>query len=279
MAYDPKRKVVWMTSGQYRHGDYYPGLVAGGLWAFDPVSRTWSREGPDCVSESTKVSSLIAEYMAYDPVSDGLFVPGPYGAMYYSLQSVAVKDGISNDNWSISGTPATEDPTAGQISFTVDTRRNRAILYLPYLRETWSYDFATRQSRRLSTQALPARSVFGMIYDSANDVVVLFAGYDDFEGSSGADPLNELWVFNLSTNTWSRPTLSGRVPPPRKGESIVYDSYNNVIVQMGGTGGWQSGVDQYGFDGSELFLLRLNLGSSLPPDTTPPAPPTNLVVR
>lgn len=279
MAYDPKRKVVWMTTGSERYDNYYSGLQWGKLWAFDPARRIWSQEGPAPDGESSKVSvpSTMVEYMVYNPVSDALFAPSRTN-LQYSLTGISVGDGISNDNWSISPFSA-ESPVFGMVSFAVDTRRSRAIVYDPYRGETWSYDFVTKQTARLSTQLLPARSVFGMVYDSANDVIVLFGGYSDFEGSPNATPRNDLWVFDFRTNAWGKPSIGGSLPSPRKGEQLVYDFYNNAIVQIGGTGGWQSGVDEYGYDGTELFLLRLSMGGGAPVDTTAPAPPTNVVVR
>jgi hypothetical protein len=55
----------------------------------------------------------------------------------------------------------------------------------------------------------------------------------------------------------------GTVPDGRKGENIVYDPYNNVLVQLGGRG-WDATPDKYGFTGNEMFLLRLSADSTSP---------------
>lgn len=274
-VYDPKRKVIWMTTGSERFNAYSPVLQSGGVYAFDPLQKVWSREGPAPDGESTRVTlpGSMAEYMVYDPVLDGLFVPGRSN-IHFSLSNVNVSDGIQNDNWSASPF-STPSPVFGAVSFARDTRRNRAVVYDPYRGETWSYDFTTKQTLKLSTYVLPSKSVFGMVYDSANDAVVLFGGYTQLEGDPTATPLNELWVFKAENNQWSKWAVGGAIPSPRKGESLVYDTYNNALVQFGGTGGWQTSVDQYGYDGSEIFLLRLDLGQ--PPLVL--AAPTNLRVQ
>ncbi len=269
MAYDSRRKLVWMTTGQERHDHYHANLGSGGLWAFDPARHTWWRAGPapDEESAHVRVSQTEVEYMAYDPHSDALFAPArsdtgwEWMFLEFPLAGVAFGQGAAHDNWRGRRIPA-QDNTMGALSFAVDTRRNRAILYLPDKGETWSYDFAQKRAERLARQPLPPKCVFGMLYDARNDKVVLFGGYSDYEGLPTAKPLNDLWVFDFASKRWTKPALAGSFPPPRKGETIVYDSYNDVIVQFGGTGGWQDSVDQYGYDGNEIFLLRLDFGAA-----------------
>ncbi|MGH7847293.1 MAG: kelch repeat-containing protein [Candidatus Binatia bacterium] len=258
MAYDSKRKVLWMTGGEDVYGDEGRTLIKGSLWSFNPDTRTWARRGPANYQSARKAGSPQLEYMIYDALSDRLFLPADNNLVgFFSLKQA---DGEARivDAWSFRRIEA-NDPSLGKISFALDTKRNRAILYLPKRNETWSYNLATHRMSFLSRQALPAKSVFGMVYDSVNDVVVYFGGYTDYEGSPNVKALNQTWVLNLEKNEWRRLEVTGSIPPPRKGETLTFDSHNNVLVQMGGTGGWQNGVDKAGYDGSEVFLLRLNL--------------------
>src|SRR5712692_1503078 len=279
MAYDPVHDVLWMTSGSERFDQYAPGLRPGGIWSFDLTTKRWTRQGPSPDGESKKVRAINTnvEDLVYDPVSKSLFTftrddPNSNDvAFFFSLKDINLADGRSKDNWSAHGLATLNDETMGAYSFAVDTKRNRAIVYLPKFGETWAFDFSTRKMRRLVKQTLPAKSVFGMVYDSGNDAVVFFAGYNNYEGEPHVQPLNDLWVLDLTKNSWSKPALTGKIPSPRKGESLVYDSANQVLVQMGGTGGWQDGPDSFGYHGTEVFLLRLQLGGSPPP---PPSPHT-----
>jgi hypothetical protein len=284
-TYDPVRKVVWMTGGEQRYDQYAAGLVSCGLWAFDPVLRVWSKEGPapDCTTrETTKVDSTEVMFMQYNYLTNKLMVPsynGGSGSFMsdFSLSNVTVRDGVTQNNWSTRPGP-TDAPNFEQAMFAIDTKRNRAIFYVAYHGELWAQDLSTGASTLLKKQSLPMKDQFGMVYDSKNDVIVMFGGFSAFQGEPGATALNALWVLNLTTNIWSQPTLSGAISP-RHGDNLVYDSFNEVIVVFGGTGGWQNGIDQYGYDGSEIFLLRLDLGGGMPPDTVAPAAPTNLRVQ
>src|SRR5712692_5998390 len=265
MTYDTVHDVLWMTSGSERFDQYAPGLRSGGIWSFELTTKKWTRQGPSPDGESKKVRAIITnvEDLVYDPVSKSLFTftrddPNSNDvAFFYSLKDINLADGRSKDNWSAHGLPTLNDETMGAYSFAVDTKRNRAIVYVPKFGETWAFDFSTRKMRRLVKQTLPAKSVFGMVYDSGNDAVVFFAGYNNYEGEPHVQPLNDLWVLDLTKNSWSKPALTGKIPSPRKGESLVYDSANQVLVQMGGTGGWQDGPDSFGYHGTEVFLLRL----------------------
>ncbi len=67
-----------------------------------------------------------------------------------------------------------------------------------------------------------------MVYDSLNNVFVLFGGYV----STGA-AVNETWIYNLSSNTWEQkyPDTS---PSERTEHAMAFDSWNNVTILYGG---------------------------------------------
>ena len=301
-AYDPTRNVIWFGMGQRRQSSPRSGLLEGGLWTYDPTvaqnsGEVWHREGPGVPNQYNTGSPRLPAntsqdvwYMLYDPVTDALYAPynngsGKYMAKY-SLSGITIKNGASKDNWSYT-TLSTPDYFLGMDSFCYDSKRSRFVFYFPWPSgtnrgETWSFVPSTNKWTLLSSTVLPNKSQFGMVYDSNADRIVLLGGQDCHEGQSGCEYVSSgqymgMYVFNPNTNVWSLLSVSGDIPDGRKGENSVYDPYNNVIVQMGGRG-WDSTPDTYGFNGNEIFLLRLNLGSP-PPDTTPPSAPTNLRIN
>ncbi len=301
-AYDPNRNVIWFGMGQRRQSSPRPGLLAGGLWTYDPtVSQTsgevWHREGPDVPNRFTSSGSsshLPANpgqevwYMMYDPVGDALYVPydnggGQYLAKY-TLTGITTKNGISKDNWSYT-TLSTPQYFLGMDSFCYDSKRQRFVFYFPWPSgtsrgETWQFVPSTGTWTRLSTTVLPMKSQFGMIYDSNADRIAIIGGQDCHEGQPvcnyvDSDQYMGVYLFDPNTNIWSHLSVSGDNPDGRKGENSVYDPYNNVIVQMGGRG-WDTSPDTYGFQGNEIFLLKLSAGGA---DKIPPAPPANLTIN
>jgi hypothetical protein len=69
-------------------------------------------------------------------------------------------------------------------------------------------------------------------------VVVLWGGGTVFDPD-----LNDLWVFDLNKNAWSKLALGGTVPYAGLHAQMTYDSHNNAIVL---------------YD-EQIFLLRLEL--------------------
>jgi len=65
-----------------------------------------------------------------------------------------------------------------------------------------------------------------MVFDSANEVVVLFGG--DADGRN-----NETWFYNVASDEWTQLSLSIS-PPVRHDHSMVYDTANEVVVLFGG---------------------------------------------
>ena len=64
-------------------------------------------------------------------------------------------------------------------------------------------------------------------YDSANEVTVLFGGYD------GAHK-NDTWLWD--GNTWTEVNIGGTAPPARYGAGMAFDSVRNKAVLFGGFG-------------------------------------------
>jgi hypothetical protein len=55
-----------------------------------------------------------------------------------------------------------------------------------------------------------------------------------FGGQRGDADLDEAWLFNPLTGTWSRLQPAGVVPQPRDGHAMAYDSASGAVVLFGG---------------------------------------------
>lgn len=104
--------------------------------------------------------------------------------------------------------------------------------------DTWVWNVVERiwqQVRGLNDPASPparAQMNNAMVYDSHNDVFILFGGRCYVAGSC---PLGDTWAYKLATNTWTQmnPPVS---PLPREQPQMAYDSDNHVVVMYGGRG-------------------------------------------
>ncbi|MCI0479037.1 PKD domain-containing protein [Candidatus Uhrbacteria bacterium] len=72
-----------------------------------------------------------------------------------------------------------------------------------------------------------------MVYDRKHDVFVLFGGKCLDSSCTAGESLDDTWVYDLSTSTWTAmsPPLS---PPPRDQHMMAYDRVNEVTVLFGG---------------------------------------------
>ncbi|HEU4913838.1 MAG TPA: kelch repeat-containing protein [Candidatus Saccharimonadales bacterium] len=89
------------------------------------------------------------------------------------------------------------------------------------------------------------RSGCGMIYDSANDRLIITSGYN------GTSYLNDVWQFNIGTSAFSQITPGGTAPGGRELSTIAYDSVNQRAILMAG---WQGNVSNSRNDIQELNL-------------------------
>jgi hypothetical protein len=89
--------------------------------------------------------------------------------------------------------------------------------------DTWIWTGTTWRRLHPATSP-PARHNADMIYDAADQDVVLFGGYD------GAY-MNDTWSWNGTTWTQLSPATS---PSPRDSESLVYDQATQTAIMFGG---------------------------------------------
>jgi len=97
--------------------------------------------------------------------------------------------------------------------------------------ETWAYDFATGQWHQLHpTGSLPpARRNSAAVYDSLNNRMVVFGGYD-------GTFLNDTWALDLTpgVESWSQIAGGGTLPKGRNYSSLVMDDVNQRAILHGG---------------------------------------------
>ncbi len=132
-------------------------------------------------------------------------------------------------------------------AFAYSTRDHAAVLFGGSAHnDTWALDAETQSWVQLLPDGAgtspPRRSEINnsMVYDSVNDVFVLFGGRcADAAGCNGASyggPLGDTWIYRLSTNRWTR-MMPASSPPPRNQHTLSFDSGLGVVVLYGGTAG------------------------------------------
>ena len=141
---------------------------------------------------------------------------------------------LSNGEWSII-------ETINNIS----ARFNHAMVYVPTTHsiliyggfnntdsvaftDTWMLNLTSLEWQKIiSAERPPMKSDCGIAYDSNNDCVLLFGGFQ------GGVRSNQLWEFNVSDNSWElqNPVNS---PAARYGVGFVFNMGNNQSYLFGG---------------------------------------------
>jgi N-acetylneuraminic acid mutarotase len=75
-----------------------------------------------------------------------------------------------------------------------------------------------------------ARYGGAMVYDSSTGKVIMFGG----SGANG--PLNDIWAYDPTANTWTNLNPSGTLPKARDATALVSDASTNKLIMFGGVG-------------------------------------------
>ena len=96
--------------------------------------------------------------------------------------------------------------------------------------DTWVLNYTSGNWAELTLESSPVhRSSTVMVYDSADEVIILFGGHNGTEWDS------DTWVFDCNTETWTEVTPA-HSPYGRGSHAMVYDSVNDRVLLFSGYG-------------------------------------------
>jgi hypothetical protein len=146
-----------------------------------------------------------------------------------------VGGGEPDSNWYNATKETNNPPKRERHAIAYDSTRDKVLIFGGYdgtnrFNDTWIYNFtdgkwynATKPGSPSIREMKPA-----MAYDSYNDKIVLFGGFD------GSSRLGDTWLFNMSDEKWYSVTPPSS-PPKRGYADMVYDSEHKVMVLFGGS--------------------------------------------
>ncbi len=227
--YDPVRNRLLVMGGDSNLS------VPTNLYALSlDGSLTWTHLSPSSGAPGRQGACFV-----YDPTSDR-------GIAYGGLQSA----GVFGDEWALSlgSTPswslleAGPEPLARLIHRAeYDPGRNRLVEFggATYvgpvalnLNDTWALDLMgahqwTRLGQASPTLPLP-RSSYAMGRDPVGDRLILFGGNDNNTF------FNDVWSFNLASETWTQLSPTGPPPAPVEAMASVFDAARSRLIYFGG---------------------------------------------
>ena len=245
LEYDPTNQLFWIFGGVGVGCNGSARIAGKGTTTTAIVDQSLPATTVDFYKGWTVSVGDSSTYVsAYNPAMKMLTLATPLaGARWWNSYFLYPQRGGGTFSYSPSkkswGTLTGSEP-AGRLSpAMVYSTRGAAIVMFggQGLNDTWALDLRTKSWAQMIPNQGPgsppglAQLTNAMVYDSNNDVFILFGGClcaSDAGPSSG-----DTWAYQLSTNTWSRMTPAVS-PPSRQGHNLVYDSTNKAVVLFGG---------------------------------------------
>ena len=209
-AFDSSRNKLVLFGGNNSQND---------TWEWDGTA--WEQKFPN-----TAPSARQATSMAYDAVRNRIVLFGGY---------INSSGAAASDTWTWDGTtwtqlsPTTIPPGRKDHALTYDPVRQVVVMSGGHrvnndmIGDIWEWN-GTNWTKKIDFPT--ARSLYGMSFDSARGVSVLFGGIRAIDGVR----LNDTWEYNGTS--WTQRQISG--PPVRSEHSMTFDSTRNVSVLFGG---------------------------------------------
>lgn len=201
------------------------------------------------VAQNSTPAARYLPAFVFDPINERVMM---YGGGSSAGGDVEYEDTWTFDYMTRTWTELTVDTTPGPRHSAVmvyDTTDEVIILFggsqgISRASDTWIFNCSTEEWTEVTPAVSPpGRMSHAMVYDSANERVLLFSGY----GPSGPNTA-DTWAYDYSTNIWQEmsPETS---PHARYGASYIYDDVNETMIIFGGnSNGYFSDTWSYAYD-------------------------------
>ncbi|MHA2143215.1 MAG: Kelch repeat-containing protein [Candidatus Thorarchaeota archaeon] len=223
----------------------------GETWSYDVDTSTFVNMMPAAAPSNRFITS-----MAYDSQSDRIVLYGGYDGQTSNIYFDDTWIYDFNANTWTEVFPASSPGLLLGAEMAYDTESDRIILFgglrasSTVQDETWAYDLETNTWEEMSPTISPdARYDFDMEYDSINDRVILFGGYDVI-------PRSDIWAYDYNSNTWAELTPTPG-PIARSNPSLAYDNESGVMLLYGGNEGAFPFGDLWHYDYDSNFWTEI----------------------
>ncbi len=132
--------------------------------------------------------------------------------------------------------------------------------------EIWAFELDCNNWQRLDSTGGPGnRSRTAIAVDTMRNRMIVFGGMDG-DPFSGATRFDEVWAFDLSTDTWAEVTTTGAGPIAKGYAVAAYDAAKDRLLVHGGDPGGFNGVNEM-----HALDLATNTWTEISGGTTPSA--------
>ncbi len=226
-TYDPLAHRMVTFGGQTSVG------TSAEVWSFDLTAESWTD-----ITPSTGPAPGIRRTpgSVYDPQAHCIVTWSGQGSGFFN--DIWAFD-LTTHTWTELLPPASPNPRYG-VGAIYDPIAHQLVTFAGFtnlgrFNDTWRYDIAQTQW----IDATPAgvspslRCLHSASYDAQNHRMIMYGGQQ-------SGPLDDIWAFDLTTNTWTDLTPTTR-PLGRFFTAHVYDARHHRATIFGGTRGGAGG--------------------------------------
>jgi N-acetylneuraminic acid mutarotase len=254
MVYDPVNERILLFGGAVYENRY---TFFDDLWAYDYASNTWTEI--DC---GPGPSGRFNFMMVYLTGHNQVLLFGGFSATD-RVSDTWVYD-ITDNRWFRVSTDNSPSPRS-DAAIVYDGRNDVVILSDGYCRDdshprdTWVFDFDSIDWTRMDPEDSPLPQ-YGhhMVYDSANDQVVMYGGHWSTQDPRAHGYSDGVWVYDYPTDSWTKVDEATSLPS-RYWHQMAYDGdRGNLVVFSGSMGGDSRSDDTWLLDTDEFTWERLD---------------------
>ncbi len=218
-----------------------------GTWIFDRVNDVWTELAAD-----PQPRLGVGARMVYDSNSDRVIA---FGGQGFDDGELVWTEGTwaydANTNTWTDMQPTVVPPPINYFAFSYDSESDRSVLFgLQDGGDTlmWSYDYDANTWEQIERTGGPshAPAYARSFYHPATDRIVYFGGWGPSETNPDMHTQNQVWAFDLNTNSWEDLGRNDIIGPIAWHTMTYVETIGRAIVFGGGT-------SYYEYTGNRLF--------------------------
>ena len=198
------------------------------VWAFEEASNVWKDVTPAGAAPAKRYGMSAA----LDAASGRMFISHGFTDQGRFDDTWALP--LAADAWS-DVSPAGTRPIERCLHRLVWDASNQRLLLFggqtnsdPFLGDLWAFQPGTGW-RSIATEPMPSeRNLYAAVYDETGRRLVLFGG------QTPGGPANDLWLLDVTNDTWRQANVAGEAPSVRSSHDAVFIPERRSLMVFGG---------------------------------------------